>query len=156
MCALFAPAQNLSFQDCGHSTNKVSIFVRKPAAEGACKPDYEASLHDGDFAGTFFRLQNVCVKYFRVLMRYSPFLLYWKAQGTVAFIVLDICFGLPKRSDGNALDSIVNHLRPRRMRLSVEKSSWQENGHKSELMKLMACDPFLHHVQNYLVNVSQL
>ncbi|KAH7680120.1 hypothetical protein AAVH_41509, partial [Aphelenchoides avenae] len=104
-------------------------------------PDYEDSLRFGarpHFAQTFLRLQNVCVKYFNVGIRDSPFLAYWKAQEAASFTVVRIEFGPTTEYD--LLDSIMNHIRPRSVLFGDEETSFNAD------LKLLTRDSFLNHL----------
>ncbi|KAH7703374.1 hypothetical protein AAVH_29455 [Aphelenchoides avenae] len=135
-----------------NAKGKIQIFVEAPVG-GASVADYEASVHDGDFAETFRRLQYTCVKSFCVCIRDSPFLRYWKAQETVVFTVVSTAFNLPGTTDYDAFDTIMNHLRPRSMELDVEKSSWHENGYNSEYLELLSHDALLKNLQTCRLEV---
>lgn len=145
----------VAFQDCdGDAKDYIDIFVKDPTAGGSRKPDYEASVHDGDFAEIFRRLQNTCTKEVNVGIRDSPFLCYWKSQETASFSVVSIDFDLPDDTDYGLLDSIVNHLRPKSTGVYVREYSWQENGRYSEDLKVLARDSFLNNVQTCHLDVS--
>ncbi|KAH7708263.1 hypothetical protein AAVH_24484 [Aphelenchoides avenae] len=122
------------------SKDTLQIFLEEDEDADEELPVYEASIRDGDFAQTFLRLQNVFVKYFNVGIRDSPFLDYWKSQEAACFAVERIDFDSPTEYD--LLDSIVNHLRPRRVYFSDEEPPF--NG---EDLKLLARDSFLNNLQ---------
>ncbi|KAH7698833.1 hypothetical protein AAVH_34069 [Aphelenchoides avenae] len=132
--------------------DEIKIFV-----EDHVRPDYEASVLDGDFAETFRRLQHTCIKTVLVGISESPFLSYWKAQKTASFTVIilrSLGFDFGWRTDYEAtpdydvLDSIVDHLRPRtNQHVIIDDSSWRENGHNSKYLKALARDSFLNSLQ---------
>ncbi|KAH7724710.1 hypothetical protein AAVH_07851 [Aphelenchoides avenae] len=141
------PIYRVDMDRTGHEREgKIRIFVEFTVTNG-WSLDYEASIHDGDFAETFRRLQHTCIKDFNLNIRDSPFLRYWKAQEAAVFTVVDIDFSLTDFTHYNVLDSTVNHLRPRAMLFVAGKSSWHENGYKSEDLKLLARDSFLNNLQ---------
>lgn len=130
-----------------------------------------ASIRDGDFEETFRRLQRVCIKEFQVWSCDSPFLGYWKAmQETADFTVVRVDCKLtydtndvdweayydgaeidpPDTTDYDALDAIVNHLRPKTADFNVKESSWQENRHN----ELVSRDSFLNNLETCDVSVS--
>ncbi|KAH7725108.1 hypothetical protein AAVH_07386 [Aphelenchoides avenae] len=137
---------------CEYPNDKIEIFVDDDG-----RPEYEASVLDGDFAETFRRLQHSCIKTVLVGIRESPFLRYWKAQKTARFTVVTLRlrgfdFGSPtdyeEATDYDVLDSIVNHLRPRtNEHIIVDDSSWRENGRNSKYLKVLARDSFLNNLQ---------
>ncbi|KAH7714944.1 hypothetical protein AAVH_17673 [Aphelenchoides avenae] len=131
------------------SKDKIKICV-----EYAAEPNYEASVLDGDFEQTFLRLQNTCIKEFRVGIRDSPFLRYWKAQEAAAFVVVIIDFNLPKTTDYGLFDTIVNHLRPTTAHeVLVDDSSWHENGYNSDELELLTRASFLNNLRTCQLTV---
>ncbi|KAH7697303.1 hypothetical protein AAVH_35614, partial [Aphelenchoides avenae] len=122
---------------------KIQIFAEEDEDEDGREPDYEASVHDGDFAETFRRLQHTCVKYFHVEIHNSSFMRYWMAQKTAAFTVVKIDGVLAEATDYDLLDSVVTHIRPRTMFVPV----WGANSYNGEQLKLLARDAFLNLLQ---------
>ncbi|KAH7707612.1 hypothetical protein AAVH_25142, partial [Aphelenchoides avenae] len=110
-------------------------------------PDYEASIHEGDFAETFRHLQHTCIKEFCVGIRDSPFLRYWKAHEAADFTVVNIDLAPRDTTDYGVLDSIVNHLRPRTAEVYIKESSWHANGYNSDYLALLVRDYFLNNLQ---------
>ncbi|KAH7698832.1 hypothetical protein AAVH_34068, partial [Aphelenchoides avenae] len=100
--------QRVDLDDSFYPEDRIRIFVGERG-----RPDYEASILDGDFAETILRLQHTCIKSFIVGIRDSPFLRYWNAQETASFTVVCIDSHPTEVTDYDFLDSIVNHLRPR-------------------------------------------
>ncbi|KAH7707614.1 hypothetical protein AAVH_25144 [Aphelenchoides avenae] len=136
--------------DFREAAGKIQIYVEVDADD--IQVDYEASVHDGDFAEIVLRLRNTCIKEFMVGIRDSPFLRYWKTQET-AFTVVSVKLELPETTDYDLLDSIVNHLRPRTTEeVQVWPDSWYENGYKSERVKLLARDSFRNNVHTCRFN----
>ncbi|KAH7706811.1 hypothetical protein AAVH_25958 [Aphelenchoides avenae] len=135
------------------TTNKIRI--EKCAAGGGDEHDYyEASVYDGDFAGTFRRLQHTCINKFSFAVRDSPFLRYWRAQEASDFVVTWICFRQPETTDYDIFDSIVNHLRPRITGVGVVECSWRGNGRYGKAVKLLARDSVLNHLQTCRLRVG--
>ncbi|KAH7701622.1 hypothetical protein AAVH_31242, partial [Aphelenchoides avenae] len=131
-----------------HSIDMIKIYVEEPTDVDGSVPDYEASIHHGDFAETFSRLRNTCVKEFNVGIRDSPFLRYWRAQEAAVFTMLSIEFRLTNDTDYDILDSIVNCVRPRSKQVLVEESSWHENGYNNEELQLLTRESFLKNLQS--------
>ncbi|KAH7700619.1 hypothetical protein AAVH_32257 [Aphelenchoides avenae] len=123
---------------------KIQIHV----ARGADTPDYEASIHDGDFAETVLRLQNTCIKNFSFGVRDSPFLRYWKAQQPASFTVVSIYFGPLGTTDYEVLGSIVNHLRPRSV-----GSTFMPFSSVAERLEVLARNSLLNNLQTCRLNV---
>ncbi|KAH7696688.1 hypothetical protein AAVH_36240, partial [Aphelenchoides avenae] len=87
--------------ECCAAHNKIEIFVEENEDAEESDPEYEASIHDGDFAEIFRRLQYTCTKELRVGVRDAPFLRYWKSQEAAAFVtdvVLIWDYGFPPPS----------------------------------------------------------
>lgn len=142
----------------------IQIFVEVDENAEVVLPDYEASVHGGDFDETVRRLQNTCVKLFEVGIRASDFLRYWMTQET-ALVVVNIGFVTdlkavslhvfePVTTDNGLLDSIVSHLRPRNMHVDVEDSSWRENGYNNWLLGFLVRDSLLNSLQTCHLIVS--
>lgn len=143
---------NVSFQ-CGYDDgDTIEIFVEEDEDDDEPECDYEASVHDGDFAETFRRLQYTCVKFFCVEIHDSPFLRYWNEQEAASFTVVSIDVVLVETTDYDLLDSIVNHLRPKTTCVLV----WEADSYNSERLKLLARDAFLNNLQTCGLMVSQL
>lgn len=137
------------FQGSYGSEDKIQIFVKMSTIANESEPDYEASVHDGDFEETVRRLQNVRIKYFHFGVRDNAFLRYWVVQETAAFTVVSIdFFDRPEAKDYGLLDAIVNHLRPRTAQFNDYESSWHE------LLKFLYRDSFLRNLQTCRLNVS--
>ncbi|KAH7718044.1 hypothetical protein AAVH_14555 [Aphelenchoides avenae] len=119
---------------------EIQVFVKEDGDAYEPEPDYEASLHDGDFAETFRRLQNTCIDFFDVWINDSPFMRYWIAQEAAAFTVVTIYFNIDIgfSPDYDVFDSIVNHVRPKTTYVGAEGPSRLEDGMNSEHMKLLA------------------
>ncbi|KAH7696509.1 hypothetical protein AAVH_36418, partial [Aphelenchoides avenae] len=131
------------------SEDKIQIFVKMSTIANESEPDYEASVHDGDFEETVRRLQNVRIKYFHFGVRDNAFLRYWVVQETAAFTVVSIdFFDRPEAKDYGLLDAIVNHLRPRTAQFNDYESSWHE------LLKFLYRDSFLRNLQTCRLNVG--
>lgn len=144
---------NVTFQDCEQHANKIRIVVEEDEDAIEQASDYEASIHDGDFAGTFRRLQHVCIRDFRVGISDSPFLRYWKSQKAAVFAVERIELDPPEVTDYDLLDSVVNHLRPK---TTYDCFSWAECGYGREELKLLARKSFLNNLQTVRSMVSVL
>ncbi|KAH7691329.1 hypothetical protein AAVH_40157 [Aphelenchoides avenae] len=110
------------------------------------EPDYEDSIHDGDFAETFGRLQNACIKEFVIGIRDSAFLRYWISQEAASCTVVSIDFPLHEvAANGTGiLDSIMNRLRPRFLADRVEQASWYKYGSNSAYTELLARESFVN------------
>ncbi|KAH7708766.1 hypothetical protein AAVH_23983 [Aphelenchoides avenae] len=116
----------------------------------AWKPDYTATIYGRghDFPETFRRLQYTCINTFSVGIRNSPFLRHWMRRKNAAFTVVDINFDLTDTKDYDLLDSIVNHLRPKTAGVLVDdSSSYVDDPHKNEGLKLVARGSFLNNLQ---------
>lgn len=111
------------------------------------RPDYKASVHDGDFAETFRRLQHTCIKEFCFGIHYSPFLRYWKAQEAAVFTVVSIYSSDTNDADCGVLDSIMNHLRPRVVHIYASAPRWHNKG-------ILDRDSFLQNLQICRLSVS--
>ncbi|KAH7706809.1 hypothetical protein AAVH_16401 [Aphelenchoides avenae] len=159
------------------SRGQIHVRVEWLDSGGAEKTDYEASLHEGDFAETVRRLNNTNITNFSVGIRDSPFMRYWKAQGAAACTVENILFRFPDATDYNILDSIMNHLRPlflfgqpymtdydvldsivkhlrpRATAVIVNESSWRKNGWNSKKLALLSRDTFLKHLRTCWLGV---
>ncbi|KAH7721140.1 hypothetical protein AAVH_11376 [Aphelenchoides avenae] len=143
---------------------EIQIFLKEDEDddEDETEPDYEASLHDGDFAETFRRLQHTCIKYFDVWIVDSPFLRYWRAQGAAAFTVvtiyfhiedLELCVDCPIETDYEVFDSIVDHVRPKTTLIVAEGYGWHENAMNNVDMKALARQSLLNTLQTCCLRV---
>lgn len=152
-------ACKLSFQDVTNVSNpeaEIQVFVKEDGDAYEPEPDYEASLHDGDFAETFRRLQNTCIDFFDVWINDSPFMRYWIAQEAAAFTVVTIYFNIDIgfSPDYDVFDSIVNHVRPKTTYVGAEGPSRLEDGMNSEHMKLLARKSLLDSLRTCCLRVS--
>ncbi|KAH7700937.1 hypothetical protein AAVH_31940, partial [Aphelenchoides avenae] len=124
--------------DFAGAEGKIQIRVKIEEGADNWEPDYEASIHEGNFEESFRRLQNTCIEYFYIVMRDSPFLRYWRAQEVVSCTVVSIYFDLPTPADYDVCDSIVDRLRPRATEVYVSPDSWNEDDFNYNLDKLEA------------------
>ncbi|KAH7698694.1 hypothetical protein AAVH_34210, partial [Aphelenchoides avenae] len=94
---------------------------------------------------------NTCIKEFRVGIRDSPFLRYWRAREAAAFAVVNFRFrlSLPDDTDYDCavLDSIMNHLRPTTTKVHIDEHSWLEGSYNSDDVTILSRDSFLNNVQ---------
>lgn len=104
------------------------FLSNEPRSAPRLSLDYEALADVGDFAKTFLRLQHTCIKDFYFDIRDIPFMRYWKGQEAAIFTVVNVDFRLTDFTDYDALESIVNYLRPRTSAAIHVGESWQENG----------------------------
>ncbi|KAH7704419.1 hypothetical protein AAVH_28395 [Aphelenchoides avenae] len=129
---------NMDFDE--DAKDSIQIFLEQDKDADEQLSDYEASLRDGDFGETFFRLQHICVKCFYVGIRGSPFLDYWKVQEAASFTAVRIEFDTT--TEYALLDSIINHLHPRNVSFGHEKPSLIGKD-----LKLLDRDSFLNNLQ---------
>ncbi|KAH7702785.1 hypothetical protein AAVH_30054 [Aphelenchoides avenae] len=137
--------------DSDDSEDSIQIFVAKPVVDEDAdepRPDYKASVHDGDFAETFRRLQHTCIKEFCFGISYSPFLRYWKAQEAAVFTVVSIYSSHTNDADCGVLNSIMNHLRPRVVHIYASASRWHNKG-------ILDRDSFLQNLQICRLSVAR-